>query len=102
MNLCRDHTCTRLCPYHVSISYIILYKNATCQIPPNVTLPYHINKHDHSTLFKGNSMRCGIPCTRELMPVCGSDFRTYNNMCLLRSSRTCFNPRLRVLHSGRC
>ncbi|KAL3660257.1 hypothetical protein V7S43_014787 [Phytophthora oleae] len=45
--------------------------------------------------------RCPTRCTREYLPICGSDGVTYANQCLLKVGH-CLKPSLRVKHKGRC
>ncbi|OQV13258.1 hypothetical protein BV898_12465 [Hypsibius exemplaris] len=40
-------------------------------------------------------------CPKILMPVCGTDGRSYTNSCLLECAQT-ENSNLRVEHQGRC
>ncbi|CAG0910451.1 unnamed protein product [Cyprideis torosa] len=45
---------------------------------------------------------CGISfCTADYTPVCGTDRKTYSNMCNLRKAR-CNNPGLRKAYNGEC
>ncbi|CAG0906268.1 unnamed protein product [Cyprideis torosa] len=45
---------------------------------------------------------CGISfCTDDYTPVCGTDRKTYSNMCNLRNAR-CNNPGLRKAYNGEC
>ncbi|KDO22140.1 hypothetical protein SPRG_10958 [Saprolegnia parasitica CBS 223.65] len=41
------------------------------------------------------------PCNRMFKPVCGSDNKTYNNMCLFENAQ-CANRGLALLHDGSC
>ena len=45
---------------------------------------------------------CGLRCTREYNPVCGTDGRTYSNPCVLKAKNMCDGTNVRKAHSGRC
>ncbi|CAG0908222.1 unnamed protein product [Cyprideis torosa] len=46
---------------------------------------------------------CPMACTREYDPYCGSDGRTYGNMCLFKNAVRCEGKRgLRIRKRGRC
>ncbi|KAI3389331.1 hypothetical protein SNEBB_001448 [Seison nebaliae] len=45
---------------------------------------------------------CEVVCTKEMKPVCGSDGKTYNNLCLLYKERDCNNRKLEFKHHGQC
>ncbi|KAK8753139.1 hypothetical protein OTU49_002775, partial [Cherax quadricarinatus] len=47
------------------------------------------------------SSSCPQPCLEILQPVCGTDNKTYSNLCELRNA-ICQNRRLRKLHDGDC
>ncbi|XP_060666285.1 sperm-associated acrosin inhibitor-like [Drosophila sulfurigaster albostrigata] len=45
------------------------------------------------------------PCSRNLDPVCGSNFQSYNNRCLFECARRSFERQgrsLQLLRSGNC
>ncbi|TLW81250.1 hypothetical protein FFX78_00585 [Staphylococcus aureus] len=44
---------------------------------------------------------CRRGCTKEYRPICGSDWRTYNNPCLFRYAQ-CRNPGLSFVKAGPC
>ena len=44
---------------------------------------------------------CDKPCTREYMPLCGSDKRTYANRCVFQNAQ-CRNGALSILNEGKC
>ena len=44
---------------------------------------------------------CDQPCTREYVPVCGSNDQTYSNLCALQNAQ-CKNPTIQYAHSGKC
>jgi coxsackievirus/adenovirus receptor len=45
---------------------------------------------------------CRYNCTRPYSPLCGSDRRTYGNMCHLNTKNRCDNTRIRKVHDGTC
>lgn len=48
-----------------------------------------------------DAVRCPTYCTRERLPVCGSDGVTYPNKCLLKVAQ-CEDPTITKLHKGAC
>ncbi|MPC33627.1 SPARC-related modular calcium-binding protein 1 [Portunus trituberculatus] len=44
---------------------------------------------------------CTKVCPKIFLPVCGSDLVTYVNDCEF-SIAQCFNPKLKLLHRGKC
>ena len=44
---------------------------------------------------------CVSICSRIFSPVCGSDGKTYNNECLLKTA-TCQNPQVKLSYAGPC
>lgn len=53
------------------------------------------------TLSNENCRRRYFACTMQWDPVCGSDDKTYGNMCELRRAR-CESPKLVVRSKGQC
>ncbi|XP_066947215.1 serine protease inhibitor dipetalogastin-like [Macrobrachium rosenbergii] len=45
---------------------------------------------------------CNRNCPRNIDPVCGTNGKTYDNLCLLLVARRCDNIRVRRLHDGAC
>ena len=48
------------------------------------------------------SEKCNLKCAKILDPVCGSDNRTYNSLCILKREACIFNSGLTLLHKGEC
>ncbi|KAL5004114.1 hypothetical protein ScPMuIL_017570 [Solemya velum] len=46
--------------------------------------------------------RCQLACTMDLNPVCGSDGKTYNNLCQLRTDECITQKRIEVSYHGAC
>ena len=44
----------------------------------------------------------GIGCKNINAPVCGSDGKTYGNVCLLGRAKRCIEPSLSLKHQGKC
>ena len=44
---------------------------------------------------------CNKPCSKELMPVCGSNNQTFNNECLLKNAQ-CKDASITEKHNGAC
>ncbi|XP_042882511.1 turripeptide OL11-like [Penaeus japonicus] len=45
---------------------------------------------------------CEKTCNMYYKPVCGSDFKTYKNMCHLRNRQACYDPKLYSMFAGDC
>lgn len=41
-------------------------------------------------------------CAKDFQPICGSDGKTYPNICVLRCEQQTINDRLTALYSGAC
>ena len=44
---------------------------------------------------------CGFVCIPGLPPVCGSDGKTYSDICALKNAQ-CHDPSLTLVHEGEC
>lgn len=44
---------------------------------------------------------CDRPCPKMYDPQCGSDGKTYSNMCMFENAQ-CKDPSLKLEHSGEC
>ncbi|GLE03246.1 hypothetical protein PINS_up012125 [Pythium insidiosum] len=59
-----------------------------------------LSVHVHVSKTKENATKasdeCDDFCTRELEPVCASNHKTYNNMCLFEAAK-CRNPSLHLI-----
>ncbi|KAF0741420.1 hypothetical protein AaE_008672, partial [Aphanomyces astaci] len=74
------------------------FKYAQCKTP-NLTLQRH-GQCDPTHVKKVQCAGLRV-CTREYIPVCGSDGKTYGNPCELRSAQ-CKTPNLTLQRHGRC
>ena len=45
--------------------------------------------------------KCEKPCSREYIPVCGSNEVTYGNLCMFQNT-LCSSPKLRIAYNGTC
>ena len=48
------------------------------------------------------SVNCNTGCTREFLPVCGSDGKTYNNACVLDAENCKKGTSVRIAKQGAC
>ena len=46
--------------------------------------------------------KCNEACTRDYNPVCGSDGKTYGNLCMMEAKSCVHNLNLTVKHAGKC
>ena len=61
--------------------------------------------YETSSWFTGRPLKpsCMVICPRILRPVCGSDGKTYNNVCFLKAAKACDEkPDLSAVHPGAC
>ena len=56
---------------------------------------------DHVTSMVSLILGCHKTCTEEYSPRCGSDGKTYDNLCYFKLAR-CKNPRLRLAGNITC
>ena len=55
----------------------------------------------HMNIIPLNLSDCGFVCIPGLPPVCGSDGKTYSDICALKNAQ-CHDPSLTLVHEGEC
>lgn len=80
-------------------SYNVYYLSSICILCSRGNLSVYVLLF-HSLVLQAAA--CGKICERTLDPVCGSDGKTYGNLCVLEDARDCKNPDLKVAYDGEC
>ena len=55
----------------------------------------------HMNIIPLHLSDCGFVCIPGLPPVCGSDGKTYSDICALKNAQ-CHDPSLTLVHEGEC
>ncbi|XP_072014296.1 uncharacterized protein [Amphiura filiformis] len=86
------------------VSSCAAFPNARCR--PNFCSGCNAEFYDHISGRRLTSEQCGAACPSNCdtayVPVCGSDGRTYPNLCNLRRQDCTTNVPLTVMHPGQC
>ncbi|XP_059048673.1 serine protease inhibitor dipetalogastin-like [Achroia grisella] len=72
--------------------------NCATQFNPSLSIAHFGPCSSDVKVVPGNDVIPPCSCTRELKPVCGSDGRTYNNICLMK----CRGQQTTVAREGPC
>ncbi|XP_065662150.1 uncharacterized protein LOC101241534 isoform X5 [Hydra vulgaris] len=110
---CENKTCLKFCPFdynpkcgsngveypnlcHLEIAQckdnsIILANNGPCQT----------DYSDVGQEIVPETSSCQIACPEEGTPVCGTDYYTYPNLCMLKNAQ-CQNQTIKYVHNGSC
>lgn len=82
-------------------------ENESCSIPALVIVakgacPEEAEEDENEVDNRLQSKDCPTFCNRMLDPVCGSNYQTYGNQCVLRSEQCFKDEKLYQLHPGPC
>ncbi|XP_072013056.1 uncharacterized protein [Amphiura filiformis] len=103
-DFCPNGTLPVLCTDPCSVSSCAAYPNARCR--SNFCGGCNAEFYDHISGRRLTSEQCGATCPSNCdtayVPVCGSDGRTYPNLCNLRRQDCTTNVPLTVMHPGQC
>ncbi len=82
-----------------------LFNKVNCEKKLNMTLAHRGECEDinasNNNMAKHDNDPCNKPCSREMMPVCGSNGQTFNNKCLMEIAN-CKDSKIVKASDGPC
>ncbi|KAJ0402882.1 hypothetical protein P43SY_000496 [Pythium insidiosum] len=87
--------------HHRACEDVVIVKH-DAESKSKLSVHVHVTKTSEKNTTKPAAKECNDFCSRELEPVCASDKKTYNNMCLFEAAQ-CRNPKLTLVNAdGPC
>jgi len=82
-------------------------ENEACSLPALVIVakgacPAEAEEDENAVDNRLQSEECPKVCTRDLNPVCGNNYQTYGNECVIKSEMCFKDEKLSILHPGPC